>query len=77
MELSLKLQSFSFPSSCFIVDFVVGVKDFRSLNVDLKSSHQRAKRSLTVSPALAETTVSIAIAATVVGTAATVGSNSH
>ncbi|AEE77983.1 hypothetical protein ISN44_As03g036380 [Arabidopsis suecica] len=67
MELSLiKLQSFSFPSS------VSSVKDVRFLNLDLKSSHQRAKRSSTVVPALAETAVSIAIAATVVGTAATI-----
>lgn len=51
---------------------MVGVKDVRFLSVDLKSSHQRAKRSSTVIPALAETAVSIAIAATVVGTAATI-----
>uniref|UniRef100_A0A1J3ET18 DUF7895 domain-containing protein n=1 Tax=Noccaea caerulescens TaxID=107243 RepID=A0A1J3ET18_NOCCA len=70
MELSLKLRSFSFPSS------VSNVKDARFLKsicfLDLKSSHdQKAKRSSTAIPAIAETAVSIAIAATVVGTAAT------
>ncbi|VVB04920.1 unnamed protein product [Arabis nemorensis] len=69
MELSLKLQSFSLPSS------VSSVKDARfskSVSLyDLKSSHQRAKRSSTAIPALAETAISIAVAATVVGTAAT------
>ncbi|CAL9247629.1 unnamed protein product [Arabidopsis halleri] len=70
MELSLKLQSFSFPSS------VSSVKNARFLKTvslfDLKSSQHNAKRSLTVTPALAETAVSIVIAATVVGTAATI-----
>ncbi|EOA24876.1 hypothetical protein CARUB_v10018166mg [Capsella rubella] len=66
MELCLKLQSFSFPSS------LPSVKDVRFVNVDLKSSNHRAKRSSIVVSALAETAVSIAIAATVVGTAATI-----
>ncbi|CAH8387104.1 unnamed protein product [Eruca vesicaria subsp. sativa] len=72
MELSVKLlPSFSYPSP------VSSVKDVRLLNsvsfFDMKrSSHQRAKRSSsTAIPALVETAVSVAIAATVVGTAAT------
>ncbi|KAL1205472.1 hypothetical protein V5N11_019119 [Cardamine amara subsp. amara] len=65
MELSFKLQSFSFPSS------VSSVKDVRFLNIDLKSSNLKVKKSSTVTPALAETAISIAVAATVVGTAAT------
>ncbi|KFK33915.1 hypothetical protein AALP_AA5G077100 [Arabis alpina] len=70
MELSvLKMQSFSLPSS------VSSVKDVRFLKsvslFDVKSSHQKAKRLSTAIPALAETAISIAVAATVVGTAAT------
>ncbi|KAF2541159.1 hypothetical protein F2Q70_00035699 [Brassica cretica] len=74
MELCFKLRSFSCPSP------VSSVKDVRLLNsvsfFDMKSSsHQRPKRrsssSSTAIPALVETAVSVAIAATVVGTAAT------
>ncbi|KAJ4910361.1 hypothetical protein Rs2_04982 [Raphanus sativus] len=76
MELCFKLRSFSCPSP------VSSVKDGRLFNsvsfFDMKrSSHQRPKRrsssssSTTAIPALVETAVSVAIAATVVGTAAT------
>ncbi|CAN8277840.1 unnamed protein product [Cochlearia groenlandica] len=64
--LSFKLQSFSFPSS--------GAKDVRFLKsvslLNLKSLPKRSKSRM-IHGALGETAVSIAIAATVVGTAAT------
>ncbi|ESQ37511.1 hypothetical protein EUTSA_v10002688mg [Eutrema salsugineum] len=77
MDLSLKLQSFSFPSSVSTscAKDVRFLKSISFFDVN-KSSHHRAKRSSSSSsstaiPALVETAVSVAIAATVVGTAAT------
>lgn len=59
------MQHLSYIYRALPLDIVaVGFKDVRF-------SQQRVKRSSIVSPALAETAVSIAIAATVVGTAAT------
>ncbi|EFH51968.1 hypothetical protein ARALYDRAFT_484900 [Arabidopsis lyrata subsp. lyrata] len=72
MELSLKLQSFSFPSSVSTLTISLTFEVLFFVFEGVNNARFLKTRSLTVTPALAETAVSIAIAATVVGTAATI-----